>query len=210
MKILRILLSVIALLLFTGLLLLLAPSVYIHTSTIGRVYRSIDKVPPVPRGLVLGTSRRIPGGEKNPYFYNRIDAAARLYHAGKIKTIVASGAYHSRHYDEPKDMLKALKDRGVDEDAVVLDRKGFRTLDSVVRCGKKHNGPLMIISQDFHNRRALFIADHYDIPAIAFNAEPVRGTRGMKVKIREIFARIKALLDIYVLHTSPSSMEDCP
>ena len=62
---------------------------------------------------------------------------------------------------------------------------------------------ITIISQRFHNLRALYIAKHFGINAVAYNAKEVNGIDASKVRFRELFARIKALLDIYILHTEP-------
>jgi SanA protein len=86
----------------------------------------------------------------------------------------------------------------------VLDYAGFRTLDSVVRCREVFSeDSITIISQEFHNQRALFIANKSGVNAIAFNAQEVSKNYSLKTCIREYFARVKCVLDIYILHTDP-------
>ena len=93
---------------------------------------------------------------------------------------------------------------GIPEDHIVLDYAGFRTLDSVERCKAVfQEDSITIISQEFHNLRALFIADHKKVDAIAFNAEKVGESYGFKTQLRERLARVKAVLDIYILNTKP-------
>ena len=66
-----------------------------------------------------------------------------------------------------------------------------------------------IISQEFHNERALFIADHFGIDAIGFNAsDPYSEGNNFKVELREFFARIKCVIDMYILHTEPTFLGD--
>lgn len=91
------------------------------------------EVPANRAGLLLGTSRTVRSGRPNAYFYNRVDAAAALYHAGKVEYLVISGDNGRKGYNEPQDMKEALVGRGVPAEAIYLDYAGFRTYDSVVR-----------------------------------------------------------------------------
>ena len=62
---------------------------------------------------------------------------------------------------------------------------------------------MTIISQEFHNQRALFIAKYHDIDAVAFNAKDVPAKYSLRTQLREYFARLKAVLDLYILKTDP-------
>ena len=108
--------------------------------------------------MLLGTTpqTRI-GGRKNMFFKYRIDAAEDLYNAGKIKYILISGDENSLDgINEPECMKDSLVARGIPENVIFLDGKGFRTLDSVVRMSKVFGvRTFTIISQRFHNERAL-------------------------------------------------------
>lgn len=188
------------------IMLLLAIILCIFLSDISRMsmysYNDIEKIPYNKTGLVLGTAKYLVKGGLNQYFINRIDAAAALYHHGKIDYIVVSGdnAHHS--YNEPRAMRKELIKRNVPADKIYLDYAGFRTLDSVVRIHrifKQKN--VTIISQDFQNERAIFLAKHNGINAIGFNAKSVNNN--LKAYIRELLARIKCILDIYVFNSKP-------
>jgi SanA protein len=140
----------------------------------------------------------------NPHFVHRIDAAVELYRAGKVKHLLVSGDNHKHGYDEPTDMKKALLERGVPESAITLDYAGFRTLDSVVRAKKVFGQDcLVIVSEPFHNARALFLCRHYGIDAVAFNAEPVSTRISRWAHLREYLARVKAVLDLYVFRSRP-------
>ncbi len=101
-------------------------------------------------------------------------------------------------------MLKALLKKGVPASAITLDYAGLRTLDSIVRCKKIFGqNKFIIITQPFHSYRALFISQYYDINAIAMVAEEPDFEYSIKVRVREYLARTKAVLDLYVLKTSP-------
>jgi len=170
----------------------------------GRLYDQIRNTPVREVGLLLGTSDKQGNGNSNPFFEYRIAAAAELYKAGKVRHLLVSGDNHRRGYDEPALMKAALLAAGVPESAITLDCAGFRTLDSVVRAKEVFGlSQFTIISQRFHDQRALLIAQHYDIDAIGFCAADVALRYGIKIQIREAFARVKAVLDLYVLHTQP-------
>jgi SanA protein len=170
-------------------------------------YNDIEKVPYNKTGLVLGTAKYLVKGGLNQYFINRIDAAAALYHHGKIDYIVVSGDNAHHNYNEPRAMRKELIKRNVPADKIYLDYAGFRTLDSVVRIHrifKQKN--VTIISQDFQNERAIFLAKHNGINAIGFNAKSV--DNNLKAYIRELLARVKCILDIYVFNSKPKFLGD--
>ena len=173
-------------------------------SSQGRLYSEIDSIPYNQIGLLLGTSPYMRDGSANPFFVNRIDAAVRLYEAGRIDMILASGDNRYRDYDEPAYMRDALIERGVPVDRIIVDIAGYRTLDSVVRAGSVFGWTrFTIISQEFHNHRALFIADRSGLDAIAFIADDVAGYTGLHQSLREHLARTLAVLDVYLLGTEP-------
>lgn len=155
-------------------------------------------------GLVLGTSKKLVGGQANPYFDNRIMAAASLYKSGKVKHLILSGDNRTRYYNEPLDMKKALIKLGVPEEAITLDYAGLRTLDSVLRCKEIFGqSRIVIVTQRFHSYRALFISQFYQIEAQAFTAENLPIHKAFNVMFREYLARPKAVLDLYVMNLDP-------
>ena len=89
-----------------GILLMILANIWVFAVTNGRTYTKISKIPPRQTALVLGTSPKMRSGVSNPYFTARMDAAALLYHHGKIKKIIVSGE-KSKGYDEPAN-LRAL------------------------------------------------------------------------------------------------------
>ena len=123
------------------------------------VYKDVNSIPKNKVGLLLGTSKYLRSGELNQYFENRIQATVDLYNAKKIEFIVISGDNRKMSYNEPQDMKRELLLRGIPEERIFLDYAGFRTYDSVIRMNKIFGqSNFTIISQDFHNRRAIFIA----------------------------------------------------
>ncbi|PWH86667.1 protein SanA [Brumimicrobium oceani] len=148
-------------------------------------------------GLLLGTSKYRAAGGINLYFKYRIDAAVRLYNSGKIEFILVSGDNSTQYYNEPEAFKAELIKRGIPAKKIFLDYAGFRTLDSVIRASKVFGQQkITIISQKFHNERAIYLAEQYGIEAIAYNAQDVSKNYGFKTQIREYFARSKAVLDV--------------
>jgi SanA protein len=170
---------------------------YVSSSASGELYTHTDNIPYRKAGLVLGTARLLPGNRINLYFKYRIDAAAALYEARKISYIVVSGDNRKHSYNEPREMKRELVKAGIPDSVIFLDYAGFRTYDSMIRMhkifGKKS---FTVISKQFHNERAIFIAKHSGLDVIGFNAHDVHAYAGFKTMLREKFARVKVILDI--------------
>lgn len=182
----------------------LLSSHHIKKSAEGLTYQNVEDIPYNATGLVLGTSKRQRGGGLNIFFKNRMDATYDLYKNGKINFVIVSGDNSIVEYNETRDMKKYLVEMGIPEDCIVEDFAGFSTLDSVIRAKEVFGqDSITIISQDFHNERAIFIAKNHDIYAVGFNAKEVPKSYGTVTLSREYFARVKAILDIYVFHSMP-------
>ena len=169
----------------------------VEESTKSKLYNAVQEVPYNKMGLFLGTGKYLSNGNINLYYKYRIEAASKLYKAGKVNFILISGDNSTKSYDEPTTIKADLVALGIPENKIYLDYAGFRTLDSVVRCKKIFGQEsITIISQQFHNERAIFIAKHKGIDAVGFNAKSVSKRYGIKVLIRERFARVKMMLDL--------------
>jgi SanA protein len=168
------------------------------------LYRDVQHIPHNKVGLLLGTSKKLSNGRSNLYFANRIQAAVDLYKAGKIDRIIISGDNSTHQYNEPQDMKDALLQHHIPDSVIYLDYAGFRTFDSVVRCKEifgQHT--ITIISQKFHNARAIFIARQNNMVAVGFNAPDVNQYAGFKTNIRELFARVKLFIDLFIIDQQP-------
>jgi SanA protein len=175
----------------------------IEFSTEDRIYRELENIPYNKVGLVLGTARHQRSGGINPFYQSRIDATIELFKAGKISFVLVSGDNGSVYYNEPNTIKKDLVAGGIPEKKIYLDYAGFRTLDSMVRARIVFGlDSVTVISQEFHTERALFIASKKDLYAIGYSAKDVGGSRGLKVHLREYFARVKVFLDL-VFNTKP-------
>ena len=162
-----------------------------------RVYEDIKTLPHRHYALVLGTSKYIAKGKTNKYYDYRLEASKSLIDQNKVDYLLLSGDNRTIQYNEPRTMFQDLRKMGVSESVMFKDFAGFRTLDSVVRANKVFQVPsFTIISQKFHCERALLIAKHYDIDAICFTAKQPEVYFGTRV--REMFARVKAVLDLII------------
>jgi SanA protein len=164
----------------------------------GKLYHDTQSIPYNRIGLLLGTSRSGPGGGDNFYYKYRIEAAVKLLKEHKIKYLIISGDNGRKDYNEPASMRADLINAGIDSTVIYLDYAGFRTFDSIVRLKEIFGqDSATIISQPFHNERAIYTASKEGIIAIGFNARDVGYSAGMKTQLREKLARVKIFLDIW-------------
>jgi SanA protein len=174
-------------------------------SSAGAIYRASDPAAPARDvAVVLGTVPALRSGNPNLHFTARISAAARLYHSGKVKHLLLSGDNGRRDYDEPTAMKQALLALGVPESAMTLDYAGFRTLDSMARAKQVFGQDrIMIITERFHAARAVFLARHFGVDAVAVCAEDLPAAWTLRSRLREFAARPAAAVDVFVLHRGP-------
>ncbi|KIA90624.1 SanA protein [Kaistella jeonii] len=183
-----------------GILLMILANIWVFAVTNGKTFTKISKIPPRETALVLGTSPKMKSGISNPYFTSRMDATALLYHHGKIKKIIVSGE-KSQGYDEPSAMKDYLVyQEGVPENIITEDPKGFKTQTSINNCKNiYHQNDVIIVSQGFHNLRALFYARNNDMNALGFDAQDVLSNQSFyRNQSREFLARVSAVL-FYIL-----------
>ena len=160
-------------------------------------YDSVGALPHNHCAIVLGTSKYVAPGKLNLYYTYRIQSAVLLFKSKKIDYIIVSGDNKHRSYNEPLSMFNDLIEAGIPRERIVLDYAGFRTLDSVVRCFMvfgQHQ--FTVISQPFHNHRAIFIGRKRGLEVIAYNAGDQVGRPSLKVIIREIGARVLLAYDL--------------
>ncbi|WP_334126608.1 SanA/YdcF family protein [Empedobacter brevis] len=171
----------------------------IEKSTENFVTDQLEHLPKTKVAVVLGTAPNLVNGYQNYYFTYRIEAAAKLYKSGKVTHFIVSGDHGRKNYNEPEAMKLALIKNGIPENVIYLDYAGFRTLDSMIRAkeifGQKE---FIVVSQEFHNQRAVYIARQNGINAYGYNAKDVNKHAGLKTNIREYFARAKVFIDSFL------------
>jgi SanA protein len=168
------------------------------------IYHDIKDVPVRYAAVVMGCVKKV-GKYENKFFNTRIDAAKKLYDEGKVQYLIVSGDNSHDGYDEPTDMKAALVAKGVPANRIYCDYAGFRTLDSVVRARKIFGQPdFIIVSQHFHNERALYLAHRFGMgDVVAFDAADAEAGWMLKMYGRELLARAGAILDVEILGTKP-------
>ncbi|MGE0637557.1 MAG: vancomycin high temperature exclusion protein [Bacteroidia bacterium] len=173
-----------------------------------KTFNIIDSIPHNRVGLMLGTSKTLKSGRINQYFAYRVKAATELFKAGKIDYIIISGDNGRKTYDEPTDMKQELINNGIDSTKIYLDYAGFRTFDSMIRVKEIFGqDKITVISQHFHNERAIYIASKLGIDAVGFDAQDVGNRYGKKTMFREKFARVKVFVD-FIIGTEPKFLGD--
>lgn len=193
--------SLLCLILFI-LLVIFSLDRWVSYKTSPYIYTDIKSVPKRAVGVVLGTAKYIRGGGYNEFYKQRILGATALYFNNKIDTLLLSGDNAELNYNEPITMRRDLLKQGIPESSIRLDYAGFRTLDSIIRASKVFDAQdFTIITQKFHCERAVFIAQYQDISAQCY---AVPSPQKMKiVRLREMFARISAFIDLYILNKKP-------
>ena len=168
----------------------------------GKAFSDIDSIEYNKVGLLLGTTPQARFDRITNYFFiYRIDAAEELYKAGKIEQILISGDENSLDgINEPECMRDSLVARGVPASDIILDGKGYRTINSVINANKVYGlKSFTIISQEFHNERAIYQAEHLGLNVEnlqAYNAKMPKSRRAFLTTIREYFARVKMFIDL--------------
>ena len=168
-----------------------------------QIIEQTAEVPYFDVAVVLGTSKYL-GKTLNEYYSHRIEAAIDLYKTHKVQYFLLSGDNAHRSYNEPWTMKRDLLRAGIPEQFIALDYAGFRTLDSIIRAKEIFDTDnFLIITQRFHCERALFIANFHHIHAQCLAVSGPMNSTGISVRMREVFARVKAVLDLYILNQQP-------
>lgn len=180
------------------LMVIIGCNLAVTSAAKGKMYTDPSKIPAKPVALLLGTSPIGRSGNPNQFFLRRIDATVKLYREKKFSRLIISGANRPEEFNEPEEMRTALVKQGVPDSIMELDGEGFRTINSIVRAKDVYGASsVLIISQEFHNERALFLAKHKGIDAVAFNAATTSSHRWrIQMKMRECLARVKAVLEV--------------
>jgi SanA protein len=173
-----------------------------------KLYNDVEKIPYNRVGLLLGTSKSSRFGNENLYYDYRIKAAVNLIKSKKIKYLIISGDNSRNDYNEPQTMRTDLINAGIDSSIIYLDYAGFRTFDSIKRLKEIFSqDSVTVISQQFHNERAIYLASREGITAVGYNAKDVTTAHGFKTQCREKLARVKVFVD-YLFGTKPKFLGD--
>ncbi len=185
-------------------LLVVLGNLWVINNTEAYLYTNFAALPENEVGLVLGTSPYTSDGGPNPHFAGRISAAVELYQLGRVKHLIVSGANPDASYNEPRRMWQALTAAGVPAQAITMDFAGLRTFDSVARAKLVFGlDRVTLITQDYNAYRALFIAKKLGMTPVAYAPAGESSGPAFRPYVREVAARVWAILDLYLLDTSP-------
>ncbi|PZT69535.1 hypothetical protein DN402_23620 [Streptomyces sp. SW4] len=173
--------------------LALLPGAWLRLVTEGRLYATGD-VPRTDVAVVFGAG--LWDGEPSPYLAHRLDAAAELYRTGRVKVVLVTGDNSREDYDEPDAMRSYLVRQGVPDGRIVSDYAGFDTWDSCVRARKIFGVErAVLISQDFHIRRAVALCEEAGVASHGVGVPAVHDLTWYYGGAREVLAAGKAAVD---------------
>jgi len=167
----------------------------VNLSTKSQIYKDVNEVPSKQTALLLGALVYQNGGLSSTV-KDRADTAIELYKAKKVEKILVSGDHGRKNYDEVNTIKDYLLKNGVQESDVFMDHAGFDTYDSLYRSDYIFEvESLIIISQEFHLPRSLYLANSLDIDAVGIVSDKQVYVTQSYNKRREFLATIKAFLD---------------
>ncbi len=141
--------------------------------------------------LVLGCQVR-QDGVPSDMLGDRLTRGVELYHAGAAPKLLMSGDHGRVNYNEVGAMKQFAIDRDVPSEDVFMDHAGFSTYESLYRA-KEIFGvkKVIIVTQQYHLYRALYIAEHFGIEAYGVDADYQAYWGQAYREVREILARNK-------------------
>lgn len=175
-----------------GLGLALGISGYVVSSTKDAILTQ-EEPPPEDLDciLVLGCGIR-PDGSPTPMLASRLTRAAELYQAGWADKLLLSGDDSGESYNELATMERVILELGVPQEAILTDHAGFSTYESIYRAKNEFSAQrVVIITQEYHLYRALYLADALGLEAWGVAAAPRNDAGQIGRSLREVLARDK-------------------
>ncbi len=167
------------------------------------VRRSVDECAPAQAAVLLGAGV-YSGKRVSAVLYDRIVSALALYRSGRVKKILVTGDHGTRYYDEVNTILHWLRRSGVPQEDIFTDYAGFSTYDSMVRAKEVFTvSSAVLVTQEFHLPRALYIASSLGVEAQGLVADRRVYRHLSRYSAREIPARVKDFLYAVVLRPAP-------
>lgn len=190
---------------------ILGSNIYVSYNGAKMATQKLSDIPENSSVFILGTAKYLKSGNINLYYKYRMDAARELWKAGKVKEFILSGdgvgEAHSEDYDETKDMKEDLLADSIPLEKIKIDPYGFNTQQSILRLrGVFKLKNIVIISQDFHTRRAVVLCDYYGINSKSYDA---RGSASFAMTRKEVLiSRPRLVVDILFANMQPQVNND--
>lgn len=182
---------------FITVSLILFSNIFIIKKSNPYLYESMDSLPNLKYGVVLGTNKYLLKGGLNEYFQDRVIESGKLYNSGRIEKIIVSGHVDGKYYNEPEQIKKELVKLGISSSDILIDTTGDRTLNTLENLKSMGiSDSVMIISQKFHNQRAVFLGREMGVEAIGYNVPDQLSKKNYKTYIREVLAKTMAFLEV--------------
>ncbi|WP_234434863.1 MULTISPECIES: SanA/YdcF family protein [Streptomyces] len=176
--------------------LALAPSAWLWLSASDRV-GTVESAPSAPVAVVFGAG--LDQGRPTPYLEHRLVAAVDLYREGKVQAILVTGDNGRVEYDEPDAMFTYLTEHGVPAGRVVRDYAGFDTWNSCTRAHRVFGvDRAVLVSQDFHVRRALALCEAAGIRSYAVGVPELHDETWLYGGLREVAGAGKAAVNVWL------------
>lgn len=196
------------LLLIAGALLVVLPAWTLSGRYAGSIYSTSEALPGVTVALVFGAGYW-PDGTPSNVMKDRVEAAAELYFAGRVQSVLFSGDNHSADYDEPGKMAEYALGLGLPEEAIFLDPAGRRTYDTCYRAREVFGlGEAVLVTQRYHLPRALYTCQSLGVDAVGYVADRRPYVYAPSYWLREVPALWLAWLERWV--SRPTVLADDP
>jgi len=166
-----------------------AASLLMRQTTQPYLYATPSSIPAREVALVLGAAAY--PSRLSDILQDRVDTAIDLYNSGKAKTLLMSGSS-----SEVEKMADYAKKKGVKAEDLKTDPEGLNTLASVQNAAKGSQS-IVIVTQNFHLPRAVFMARHLGMDAIGASADRHEYLKIFDFEKRELFASTKAMMDLF-------------
>ena len=168
-------------------------------------------VPEADAILILG-AYVFPDGSVSHMLNDRLTIGYELYAHGKAPKVIVSGDHGRKDYDEVNAMKDFLKNKGIPEEDIFMDHAGFNTYDSMYRARDIFQVErLIIVTQEYHLKRAVFIARALDLEAYGVTSDIRSYLFIERYKLREIAARNKDFFLAKFLKPAPAFLgEEIP
>jgi len=194
-----------------GLLALIVPRLITTMHSMSHIH-SVENAPAERAAIVFGAGLNR-SGRPTPILRDRVETAAQLYFLGKVDKLLMSGGEWSYAHSEPESMREYAISLGVPAEAIVLDPAGHRTYDTCYRAKAVFGlNSVLLVTQGYHLPRALFVCNALGLKAEGVQAANRRYQPLMSFiwNVREQFATLAALVDVYVSRPLPVLGEPQP
>ena len=188
-----------------GLVILILPRIITTMYSWTRTY-TIESAPAERVAIVFGAGLTR-DGQPTLILRDRVKTAVQLYLSGKVEKLLMSGDNQGVGHDEPGAMRNYAVSLGVPATAIVLDNSGDRTYDTCYRAKAIFGlDSALLVTQQFHLPRALFLCNMLGIQAVGVDANNYRYWPPLMLiwNIREQLATVGAFVDVYLIKPVPA------